>query len=89
MARQEASEAAPVDAADDLPDEMPVEAGALGVAGARLPERCFRGQQLRQALPVEERGGWLRIPEGEQPALVGEEVTDERKFLPGCPYSGQ
>ena len=48
---REASEAAPVHSADDLADEVAVEAGALGVPRSRLPQRRLRGQQSPSAAP--------------------------------------
>ena len=83
LLREEAPDAAPVDPPDDLADEVAVEAGLLAVPGPRLPERRRRGEQPGEVFPVEERLGRLRLAEGEDPRLVGQQVADERPLLPG------
>ena len=88
LLREEAADAPPVDPANDLADEVAVEAGLLAVLRPRLPERRRRREQPRQAVPVEECLGRLRVTESEDAGLVRQHLADERRLLPGLGVLG-
>src|SRR5580692_10373721 len=73
---QEPSDAAPVDPADQLADQVAVEQRRFAVVGTGLPRRLLRGQQRAQVVPVVEGlGGHLPV-EYHHSGLMRKHVAD-------------
>ena len=74
--RRNAPEAASVDAAHDLADEMSVEERRLPVRRPRRPCGLLRGEERAQTVPVVEGGGVGGCVDRDDAGLVREDVPD-------------
>ena len=78
---------APVDPADQFPDQVPVEQRRFAVCGPGLPGWRLRRQQRAQPVPVVEGLGGHRPVQHHHPGLMREHLTHRRRGTEPGPVS--